>query len=532
MLQLLRRTSISKPQTTLLLVLSICCISTSAFMSYLFPVVKLNIQKGTYDVGVTDIFLPVEEQIKIDQILNNNNNDDDNKNDMILNSNVNVRILYPTKRISSSLSTTATTHGMSISIRKRLSNKLKRIKRRISSNGESNNRIPYFSNDIAKAYLSQLIKLAPIKLVKSFTWILYYMRLITLPISTNSIPINNLDNDKNKKLPIVIFSHGLFGSCHLYSYQGYALASEGKVVVMVNHLDGSAPVAKKDDTGSSSSLLPLDTSIFNLYREKKTDEATEIRRMQTNFRSNEILSALISLLRINEGDYNYISTDKNNNNVLNVLQNKLDINDITLIGHSFGGASVLSAATKYPELIKNVIVQDPVIDWLPESMRRSLLSESRLLNSGVSYNGGSTGWKKKQNALVEKKSSYNLLNGEEKKEPSEFLRRLPSSSLNDKSIHDVNLFFIYCEEWHEKNWGNSEIIKKMYTKGQLGNNSLSKSNNSNYDTIKDSKHQHFSDVNLITPNWLNKKIGLTGNRCSYDILDELMNKMLCFMDKD
>ena len=48
--------------------------------------------------------------------------------------------------------------------------------------------------------------------------------------------------------------------------------------------------------------------------------------------------------------------------------------------------------------------------------------------------------------------------------------------------------------------------------------------------MKDSKHQHFSDMNVITPNWLNKKLGLTGDRCSYDILDELMTKMLCFME--
>lgn len=133
------------------------------------------------------------------------------------------------------------------------------------------------------------------------------------------------------------------------------------------------------------------------------------------------------------------------------------------------------------------------------------------MNSNVTYNGGSTGWKKEE-----------TYDGEEKKD-ADLLRRLSSASLG-KSIHDVNLFFIYCEEWLEKGWGTSKIIKEMHANNQLG------SNRADVDIMKDSKHQHFSDVNVITPNWLNKKLGLTGDRCSYDILDELMTKMLSFME--
>ena len=234
-LQLLRKTMDVRFKFTLIM-LSIGCISTSALLSFLFPSVKLHVQKGKYDVGVTDLFLPMEDEIKMNY---------DGDDTLALNSYVNVRVLYPTSR---SLSTSISTR----SFRKRLKNKISRIRNR------NENKIPYIDNDISKEYLSQMIKLAPVPLIKFFTWILYYLRLISLPISSGSklIPIE-------KKLPIVIFSHGLFGSCHLYSYQGYHLASEGKLVVMVNHLDGSAPIAKKYE-GSSSSLVPLDTDIFNV----------------------------------------------------------------------------------------------------------------------------------------------------------------------------------------------------------------------------------------------------------------------------
>jgi len=264
----------------ILLILSVGCISTSALLSFLFPTVKLHVQKGKYDVGVTDLFLPLEDEIKMTY---------DGDDTLELNNYVNVRVLYPT--------TSKTSISTSRSFRKRLKNKIRKIRNR------NENKISYIDHDISKQYLSQMIKLAPVPLIKFFTWILYYWRLISLPISSGGKLIS-----AENKLPIVVFSHGLFGSCHLYSYQGYHLASEGKLVVMVNHLDGSAPIAKKYE-GSSSSLVPLDTGIFDLWREKKVDEYTERRRMQTNFRSNELLSALISILRINQGE-SIINTNK------------------------------------------------------------------------------------------------------------------------------------------------------------------------------------------------------------------------------
>ena len=56
---------------------------------------------------------------------------------------------------------------------------------------------------------------------------------------------------------------------------------------------------------------------------------------------------------------------------------------VHLVGHSFGGASVLSAAAANPELFKSVVAHDPAVDWMTDSSRYNLLK-----NSGHDGSGG------------------------------------------------------------------------------------------------------------------------------------------------
>lgn len=66
--------------------------------------------------------------------------------------------------------------------------------------------------------------------------------------------INDTAANKNvKSWPVVIFSHGLFGSLELYSTICCEMASHGFVVVALEHEDGSASFAEKMSFNSSES---------------------------------------------------------------------------------------------------------------------------------------------------------------------------------------------------------------------------------------------------------------------------------------
>lgn len=66
---------------------------------------------------------------------------------------------------------------------------------------------------------------------------------------------------QSKKYPLVIFSHGLAGTRNTYSQYCTALASEGYVVLALEHRDGSAPAvtfglgATEDKKANSENIL-------------------------------------------------------------------------------------------------------------------------------------------------------------------------------------------------------------------------------------------------------------------------------------
>lgn len=55
----------------------------------------------------------------------------------------------------------------------------------------------------------------------------------------------------DKPYPLLIFSHGLAGTRHTYSQYCAALASEGYVVLAVEHRDGSGPAVVLPPEGES-----------------------------------------------------------------------------------------------------------------------------------------------------------------------------------------------------------------------------------------------------------------------------------------
>lgn len=140
----------------------------AGLLSSLFPAVELRPPRGKFNVGVTDLFLPIHSESKNQSPRSNSiskkGDEDDN------NSYVNVRIFYPT----------------------------------LDNNFRGG--IAYLDPSHGKQMCDRLMKASPIK---KYGWILYYWRLIRLKVIRDAKVI-----DHDQKLPVVFYSHGK----HIHSY--------------------------------------------------------------------------------------------------------------------------------------------------------------------------------------------------------------------------------------------------------------------------------------------------------------------------
>ncbi|XP_018585863.1 platelet-activating factor acetylhydrolase isoform X4 [Scleropages formosus] len=162
----------------------------------------------------------------------------------------------------------------------------------------------------------------------------------------------------NGKYPLVIFSHGLGAFRTLYSAICAELASRGFVVASVEHRDesGSATFYFKENSQMQQQAHQADTKnskpvqenlekVWMYYRALKPgEEEFSLRNNQVQQRANECIRALKILDEINSG--------KSVTNVLqsefdwSSLKNSLDLCKTAVMGHSFGGATVIETLCK------------------------------------------------------------------------------------------------------------------------------------------------------------------------------------------
>ena len=225
---------------------------------------------------------------------------------------------------------------------------------------------------------------------------------------------NSLSNDEisasENKYPIVVFSHGLFGSMEEYSTICSEIASLGFIVVAPEHEDGSASYAEKAtcnqntcesieniqvviDDGKSiwdltndteeffeSYVIPYKTPKGVVYDEKSS--VVEFRRPFLHQRYDEICNVLDALkqLALDTNDTKQMrdancSTSTHNfsreklKEILSVSSlNSNGDNSVVLAGHSFGGSTIQFVMHQLKEKsskmlhdfnIKSLILLDP-----------------------------------------------------------------------------------------------------------------------------------------------------------------------------
>ncbi|XP_058162816.1 platelet-activating factor acetylhydrolase isoform X2 [Dasypus novemcinctus] len=139
-----------------------------------------------------------------------------------------------------------------------------------------------------------------------------------------------------EKYPLIVFSHGLGAFRTIYSAIGIDLASHGFIVAAVEHRDGSAAATYyfKDQ-----SAVEIGNKTWLYIKQEAPD-----RNFQVQKRAKECSQALTLILDIDHG--------KPAKNVLDLkfdvkqLKDSIDRNKIAIIGHSFGGATVIQALSE------------------------------------------------------------------------------------------------------------------------------------------------------------------------------------------
>ncbi|TFK49705.1 alpha/beta-hydrolase [Heliocybe sulcata] len=205
-------------------------------------------------------------------------------------------------------------------------------------------------------------------------WLATFVRpVITLLGSTIKIPAYHnappLDPPSGSKWPLLIFSHGLAGSRTTYSHLCGHLASQGRVVLALEHRDGTGPaVFPRGPDGQPKSLYyvnpnsvlwPNDKGEYVVAEKDEKDtpynsaQAMKLRVDQLELRRREVYEACDSFKNMVEGDEGALEVSEADHHDWSKWRSKVDTEKIDLVGHSFGGATVFSLLSNSPPTMPN-----------------------------------------------------------------------------------------------------------------------------------------------------------------------------------
>ncbi|XP_078614777.1 platelet-activating factor acetylhydrolase-like [Branchiostoma floridae x Branchiostoma japonicum] len=160
-----------------------------------------------------------------------------------------------------------------------------------------------------------------------------------------------LKKETPSKFPVIVFSHGLGGQRTTYTVVCLEMASRGYLVASIEHRDGSASathVIRQEDDGKTQTVewVPMIP--------KPEGDEYPVRNKQVHQRADELGHMLDLLISMDQG--NSINNLCETGMDLSQFKDKLDLDRVAAMGHSFGGASSLVSLYKDPRLRCAVIL--------------------------------------------------------------------------------------------------------------------------------------------------------------------------------
>ncbi|KAM4701959.1 platelet-activating factor acetylhydrolase 2, cytoplasmic-like [Discoglossus pictus] len=152
-----------------------------------------------------------------------------------------------------------------------------------------------------------------------------------LPVTWNSPFVSG-----NDRKPLVIFSPGLRAIRTVYSAVCMELASQGFLVAVIEHRDGSACATYHYGDAPDE---PLQEIWVPFRKVEPGMKEFYLRNYQLHYRASECVRAVQTLRDIDIGKEvsNILQTDF----ILQSLKDRIDFGRVAVMGHSFGGASAL-----------------------------------------------------------------------------------------------------------------------------------------------------------------------------------------------
>ncbi|KAI5358250.1 Putative platelet-activating factor acetylhydrolase, alpha/Beta hydrolase [Septoria linicola] len=182
------------------------------------------------------------------------------------------------------------------------------------------------------------------KVANLISWMPQQLYWINLPAHRNAKLLD--PTTSSGRWPVAVFSHGLAGSRNAYSYVCGDMASNGMVVIAMDHRDGSSPIQYVRETSSTEARIVDPIKISH----EPSDQVYEARDKQLRVRLWEISMAFEALMKIDAGqrlenlDINASTKRKERVEVLYMFNEMLDIHQagkVTWAGHSYGACTTV-----------------------------------------------------------------------------------------------------------------------------------------------------------------------------------------------
>jgi len=206
-----------------------------------------------------------------------------------------------------------------------------------------------FSADLGRTETSQ--PKSPSAVLYWILWVLFYFffSFIKVPVHNNA-PLRSSPpkGEKPTQWPIVIFSPGLACQLTTASHTCARIASTGKVVIVMDHRDGTgvATYPRNPDTGKKETLLYVPEAASS----HGAEPGFAFRKEQLDFRRFEIYSAWDALKKlVVDGDRGKLTSMDDVPIDWAAFYEKIDFSSVQFVGHSFGGATLFHVLSTSPD---------------------------------------------------------------------------------------------------------------------------------------------------------------------------------------